>query len=106
MTSIRNLDEIIAVRQSEPIFRQNTDILLAEVSGEAVLTRTATQTCLELDEIGARVWTLLAKPRTFASLIDALMSEFDVDEEVCVANTEAFLQYLTEREFLIVSDGT
>ena len=46
----------------------------------------------ELDQIGARIWTLLETGRSVADLCDALSAEFDVDPDTCRRDTLEFLQ--------------
>ena len=46
----------------------------------------------ELDQIGARIWTLLETGRSAADLCDALSAEFDVDPDTCRRDTLEFLQ--------------
>ena len=46
----------------------------------------------ELDQIGARLWTLLETGRSAADLCDALSAEFDVDPDTCRRDTLEFLQ--------------
>jgi len=82
------------------IFKQNPDVVGAEVSGEMILLNTQTSVYLEIDDIGARIWALMETPRTLDALIHALLKEFDVDEAVCTANTDAFVQYLADNDFL------
>jgi Coenzyme PQQ synthesis protein D (PqqD) len=36
-----------------------------------------------LDTVGARVWTLLQKPRTIGELRDTLLDEYEVESERC-----------------------
>ena len=46
----------------------------------------------ELDQIGARIWSLLETGRSVADLCDALSTEFDVDPDTCLRDTLEFLQ--------------
>ncbi len=90
---------------AQTIFRQNPDVIGAEVSGEMILLNTKTSIYLEVDDIGVRIWGLLETPRSFGALIEALRREYDVDEAVCAANTDAFLQYLAQNEFVAAGDA-
>jgi hypothetical protein len=36
-----------------------------------------------VNPIGARIWTLLKEPRSVLQLRDTLLSEYDVDENLC-----------------------
>ena len=86
------------------VFRQNPDVVCADVAGETILLHGGSGASLEIDEIGRSIWDLLAVPQSLASLAKALMRAFDVDEAVCIANTEPFLQYLAGHGFLVRTD--
>ena len=36
-----------------------------------------------LDEIGARIWSMIQKPTTVSSIRDVLLEEYDVEPEQC-----------------------
>ncbi|HXC56378.1 MAG TPA: PqqD family protein [Rhizomicrobium sp.] len=81
-------------------FAQSSAVVGAEIAGETILMNMDTAVYLEIDPVGARIWALLEQPRTFKALVEALMAEFDVDETVCAANTDAFLSYLAAQGFV------
>jgi hypothetical protein len=92
------------VTSAQAIFKQNPDVVGAEVSGEMILLNTKTSVYLEIDDIGARIWALMETPRSFGSLVEELQKEFDVDQAVCTANTDAFVRYLAESGFLAAGE--
>jgi hypothetical protein len=55
---------------------------------------------LGLDEVGQRVWDLLAEPATLDALVGALTEEYDVSEQDCARDVSAFLDAL-ERHQLV-----
>jgi hypothetical protein len=57
------------------------DVLFREVEGEAVLLNTATGKYFGLDEVGTRMWTLLAEHGQVDSAYRALLEEYDVAPE-------------------------
>lgn len=83
---------------------QRPEVTCTEISGERVLRHGKTGIGLEVDGVGFRIWRLLATRQTLESLTTALVTEYHVDEDVCAANTDAFLQYLVELDFLAMSD--
>ena len=54
------------------------DIWTSEVGGEAVLLNTVTGKYFELDEVGARMWKLMAEHGTLEPVFQALLAEYDV----------------------------
>jgi len=57
------------------------DVLFREVEGEAVLLNTATGKYFGLDEVGTRMWTLLAEHGQVQPAYRALLEEYDVAPE-------------------------
>jgi hypothetical protein len=45
-----------------------------------------------LNPVGARVWTLLQQPRSVGELRDALLDEYDVDENRCESDLLELLE--------------
>jgi hypothetical protein len=57
------------------------DVLFREVEGEAVLLNTASGKYFGLDEVGTRMWTLLAEHGQVEPAYRALLEEYDVAPE-------------------------
>ena len=53
-----------------------------------------------LNELGAFLWDRLESAEDEESLVQAVLSEYEVDEETARADTAAFLQKLREMEIL------
>ncbi len=53
-----------------------------------------------LNEVAARIWELLETPTSAASLVAALVGEFDIGEEDCARDVADFLARLRERGLL------
>ena len=90
---------------------RSADVIGAELQDSIVLLQTKTWTYLELNETGIEIWRQLESPRSLASLIEALLAQFDVDEPRCRSEVEAFVEELTSREFIHLdarssTDGT
>ena len=47
-----------------------------------------------LDPVGARVWDLLAEPRSVSQLRDTICAEYEVDQETCERDVTALLRRL------------
>lgn len=76
--------------------RANKDMILREIAGETVLIPTG-QTALKihgmvaLNESGAFLWKLLKTDQTEQELIQALLTEYDVDQTTAAADVTAFI---------------
>jgi predicted component of type VI protein secretion system len=57
------------------------DVLFREVEGEAVLLNTTTGKYFGLDQVGTRMWTLLAQHGRVEPAYQALVEEYDVAPE-------------------------
>ncbi len=59
------------------------DQIASELGGEAVILNLASGMYYGLNEVGARIWELIQQPCTFASILEHLVAEYDVQSEVC-----------------------
>lgn len=82
---------------ASPIYARTTDIIEADVGGEVVLLHTQNWQYFEFDVTGAAIWKLLHEPRGLPALVDALLSQFDVERDLCAAETKAFLDKMVEQ---------
>jgi hypothetical protein len=55
------------------------DVIFRELDGEAIILNLATGMYFGLDEIGTRVWALVASSGTLGDAVDVLTAEYDVD---------------------------
>ena len=54
-----------------------------------------------LSESGAFLWKALEEDTTEDALVDALLTEYDVDRETAVSDVQDFLESLSERGMLV-----
>jgi hypothetical protein len=57
-----------------------------------------------LDEIGTRIWELIAEPRSIGAVCATLLQEFDVDEETCRRDVLDFVRELAGEKLVRVVD--
>ncbi len=84
-----------------PTYARTADIVAADVGGETVLLHTERWTYFEFDRVGTSIWELLETPRTLPSLVEALMSKYEVDEAQCAADTRDFLAQMIEQGIVV-----
>ena len=53
-----------------------------DLAGEAAILNLGNGVYYGLDSVGARIWTLVQEPRTFAEIRQAMLLEFDVEADV------------------------
>lgn len=66
-------------------------MLSQPVVGETVLMDLATEAFYRLDGVGARLWELIGEADQLSDIIGALLSEFEVEEAILLADLEALL---------------
>src|SRR5579871_5239679 len=74
--------------RSEPVtpgdrVARNRTTLSAEIDGEVVALDVARGACYGLDAVGARIWSMIAEPRSVQEVCEALMAVYEVDEATC-----------------------
>ena len=55
-----------------------------------------------LDPIGAEVWKLLQKPQRVSEISDAILSEYDVEQEVWERDLQTLLEHLHAEGLIVV----
>lgn len=74
------------------VVSRNEAIVFTDLDDTIVMMDVDEGQYYELDQVGARIWTLLETGRPAADLCDALAAEFDVDPDTCRRDTLEFLQ--------------
>lgn len=76
----------VVVRSPEP--------LTAPIDDELVMLSPQQGAYFGLNNPGARIWELLARPRSVDGICAALTAEYDVDDATCRAEVATFLAEL------------
>ena len=66
----------------------------SELDGEAVILNLESGTYFGLDEIGARIWSLLQEPKSIVEIRDTLLDEYEVEADRCEEDLLALLEEL------------
>ena len=61
-------------------------------TGAAAILDSEKEQFYSLNEVGARVWSLLSEGTTFGAIVDRLQNEYDVTAETLGADVERLLQ--------------
>ncbi len=88
------------------VMRRNDGLLAAAVGEELLMMSAAEGKYFNLNNVGARIWELLAQPASVESLVTALTDEYDVTADAAHAQVQDFLSALRERNLLVSADGT
>ena len=75
------------------------------VAGEVVILHLEDGVYYGLNEVGTRVWQLLEQPRRVEQIVDAIVSEFEVERDRCATDITELLQSLAERGLVTLNAG-
>lgn len=81
-------------KENVMMIQRQGDWLSAKVGDELVMMSATSGCYLGLSEVGVRIWELIETPQEMAALCSKLQEEFDVSDETCRADVEAFLKDL------------
>lgn len=59
-----------------------------------------------LDEVGARVWSLIQEPKTVEEIREVLVNEYEVEPDLCEHDLISLLQRLADEELVEITDAT
>jgi hypothetical protein len=75
-----------AVATLDTPVRVNPEVLFQDLDGEAVLLHLGSGIYFGLDEVGARIWSLLAEGADLRTVARTVASEYGVEESRCAAD--------------------
>ena len=82
------------------VFARSQNAIGAEVNGQTTLLHSVRWQYLEFNPVAEEIWRLLETPRTLPEIVEALRSEFDVDESTCRDQVEVFLQEMQAKDYI------
>jgi hypothetical protein len=89
----------------ETIVSVAADQVSCELEGEAAILNLASGAYHGLDPVGLAVWNLIASPIAVSQIVDAMITQYDVDRARCERDLLALLAKLDERGLIQTSDG-
>lgn len=75
----------------------------SELDEEAVILDMKKKIYYGLEPVGARIWQMIQEPKTVDEIVNALVEEFEVEEDVCLQDCVSFISELKEKELVTVS---
>lgn len=73
-------------------YQQSDTVLSSPIEDDFVALSVEQGTCFAMPGVTASIWRLLEKPCSLDGLVDALMDEYDVDEQTCRADVAEILE--------------
>ncbi len=80
------------------------DVFSCELAGGKALLDLRSSTYYSINSVGAFVWERLATPIMVSQLHGAMMEEFDVESERCLADLKALVQQFAAAGLVRVDD--
>ena len=74
--------------------QQAREAVSTELHGKAVILNTATGSYSGLDQVGTTIWKHMERPVSVSDLQAAVMQEYEVSADQCMADLCAFLEDL------------
>ena len=65
------------------VVSRKAGVIEAEIEGEVVALDIATGTCYGLNQVGSRIWHMLATSPRVSDICEALLAEYSVDADDC-----------------------
>jgi Coenzyme PQQ synthesis protein D (PqqD) len=90
---------------SLPVMRADS-FLEAEIDDEIVALSIERGTSYGLNRVGSRIWTLLASPVRIRDLIATLLTEYQVDSDVCERQVLDLLAELRAEGLTVTTEKT
>ncbi|MEX3618270.1 lasso peptide biosynthesis PqqD family chaperone [Paenibacillus glucanolyticus] len=85
--------EIIA---ADHLIVQSEGFLVSEMDGEKVMLSIENGKYYNLGRIGGRIWELVSSPVTVSSMVEQLVSEYEIEPELCEQQVRLFLKQLAD----------
>jgi len=82
------------------------DVLYHDLNGEAVLLNLKSGKYFSLDAVGTRMWTLLAENGQLEPAFQAMLKEYNVDEQTLNRDLIALIDRLSAQGLLIVDQDS
>ena len=87
------------------LVRRADGLLSAAVGDELLMMSAAEGKYFNLNDVGSRIWELLAQPVSAEGLVATLTAEYEVDADTAHAEVVEFLSALRERGLLVPADA-
>ena len=78
---------------SEARYLRHPDLRLTSLEGEGVILHLKARRYFSVNETGLLILEALKQPRTFAELVTAVVTEYEVSSETAAETAKAFLDH-------------
>ena len=87
----------------ETVINKNLEIDDTDLDGEKVMMNLDKGEYFMMNEVGSRIWEIINETMNVKGIVDALRSEYEVDEETCKDTVVEFLGRLNNANLISIS---
>lgn len=87
------------------LISRNPEQLFSTIDEEVVMLSVPNGEYYNLNSMGSYIWKKLEIPMTLGDLITNLCEEFEVEEQLCLQETKAFIEGLKEKNIVQLGNG-
>ncbi len=80
------------------------DQVSSDLAGEIAILNLKAGAYYGLDDVGARVWNLIQKPKRVSEVRDAILEEYEVEPDRCEQDLLALLEKMAAEELIEIKD--
>lgn len=73
---------------------RNSDLISSRVDSDVVMMSFSKGEYYGISGVGSRIWELLETPTTVGHIVEKLCEEYEVEDEICRADVEEFVDRL------------
>jgi hypothetical protein len=81
------------------------DVVFRDLAGEAVILNLASGTYFGLDPVGTRIWHLIGELGSPGKIVEALLSEYEVDEKQVRRDVDDLIEKLIAKGLVKAEAG-
>lgn len=85
------------------VVKRHPDLLFNELDGEVIMLSIENSEYYGMDSIGSRIWELMEHPIRIDTMVETLITEYDVEKAQCTADVLEYLVELNEKKLIEVS---
>jgi hypothetical protein len=83
-------------------WKVSEEVLYSKIDEEVILMSIEADSYFGLDPVGSYIWELLSKqPASINELVAIMMEEYEVDEDTCRKDVQAFINDMSGRKLII-----
>ncbi|WP_199620978.1 lasso peptide biosynthesis PqqD family chaperone [Paenibacillus alkalitolerans] len=94
----------LRVSLNDTIF-QSSGYLVSDMDGDKVMMSVQTGKYYNLGKVGGRIWGLAASPIAVSQIVDTLVSEYEVERELCERQVLSFVTKLYKESLIQLEEA-